>query len=313
MEYKSVTKISSLITKYLKVNKRIEVSTADLTDRAFRYLLLALDNRMLDDLTLADAEEFQAYLIDLGLSRTSVNIYVKSISPVFNWAVERGMCKSNPFARLKKFKITKKRPQIFTPFEIERILKVCPDKIWQARIVLGLTSLRKGEVLNLTINDVDFVKGLVFVEPKAETAYTWRWHPKDYEQRTLPLIPQLSKLLLELYEKLPNGQPYLLLKPQRYSYLLRNRQRMNDRTRKNPDNNFGRTFKNICQRALVGGCFHNLRKTALTQLTSGLRLQEVQELAGHSSVETTRSYLASRDDVLTRAGDIISRGVAQFG
>jgi len=305
--------LSTLATKYLKVNRRIEQSTVDLTRRAFGYLIESVGDIAVGDFTLAEAEEFQADLVNRGLNRGAVNTYTKSISPVFSWAVVHGVIEKNPFGQLKNFKVARKRVEVYTPHEIERIVDNCPGKLWIARVMLGLSSLRRGEVLNLTVQDIDFEKGLIYIQPKGETAYTWRWPVKDHEQRRLPLIPQLSKLLLEIYETMPHRQPYLLLKPQRYSHLLRNKTQMNDRIRKCPDNNFGRTFRSICRRALTSGGFHKLRKTALTELTSGLRLQEVQEIAGHSSVETTRVYLAIRDDLLTRAGDILERGVAQFG
>lgn len=309
----SATNLSTLVSKYLKANRRIEETTAKMTERVFDYMVNAIGDIAVSDFTIREAELFQASLVDKGLRRISVNSYTKTASPVFTWAITNGYVEVNPFAKLKKFKVARKKVRIFTPFELERILKCCPDDIWRARILLGLTSMRKGEVLNLTVDDVDFGNSIIYVQPKDETAYTWRWQPKDCQQRVLPLMAGLGDLLLKLYQELPSGQPYLLLKPQRYSYLLRNRDRLNDRIRKCPDNNFNRTFKSICQRAFVNGCFHMLRKTSLTELTSGLRLQEVQELAGHSSIETTRSYLASRPDVLTRAGDILSRGVAQFG
>ena len=313
MEKQSATNLSTLIKKYLKANRRIEETTAKMTKRVFDYMIDAVGDIGIGDFTIRQAELFQASLVDRGLRRISVNSYIKMASPVFTWAIACGYIEVNPFAKLKKFKITRKKVQVFTPFEIERILKCCPDDIWTARILLGLTSLRKGEVLNLTVDDVDFGNSVIYIQAKEETAYTWQWQPKDCQQRVLPLTSGLGDLLLKLYQELPSGQPYLLLKPRRYSFLLRNRDRLNDRIRKCPDNNFNRTFKNICQRAFADGCFHMLRKTALTELTSGLRLQEVQELAGHSNIETTRSYLASRPDVLTRANDILSRGVAQFG
>lgn len=308
-------KISTLVTMYLKVHKTIESSTADLTRRSFWKLQTTIGDIAIKDVTYSHAEDFQAQIIDAGLSKTSANIFVKTISPVFNWSIKRGLLDKNVFAELKKFKITPRKVETFRPDEVARLLAAA-DNLWKARILLGLTTMRKGEVLNLTVKDVDFERRILFVQNKQETAYTWRFEPKDHERRMLPLIAPTSTLLADLYEKLPQGQPYLLLKAERYSYLLRHKDKISDRMKKCPDNNFNRAFRNLCKRAFVNGNFHQLRATGLTLLTNQqdrLALQEVQDIAGHSRIETTSRYLGSRPDVLTRAGDILNRGVAQFG
>ena len=164
-------------------------------------------------------------------------------------------------------------------------------------------------MLNLTIRDIDFENMIIRVTPKDKTAYTWAWQPKDCEMRIVPLISQLVNVFLRLIEKLPDGQPYVCLLPQRYQF-LRSKNNLKYRWRSNPDNNFERNFRLICKRAMISGkVFHDLRKTALTLLTGGLRLQEVRDIGGHSSIETTEKYLANRKDCLSRARELISNGV----
>lgn len=305
-------RLSQLVMLYLKKHKPISASTAELTRRAFAYLQDCIGDAALGEIGFSDAEDYQAALIDRGLSKTSANIFIKSVGPVFNWAVQRRILESNPFKGLKRFRVSPKRVEVFRPDEIERLL-AASDDLWRARILLGLTSLRKGEVLNLTGKDVDFERQLIFIQSKADTAYAWPWEPKDHDRRMLPLIPALAQLLRKILAVLPDGQPYLMIKKDRYGHLIRHKDSMTERMRKEPDNNFSRGFRNLCKRAFVNGNFHMLRKTGLTELTSGMRVQEVKEIAGHSSIETTLRYLAVRSDSLTRASDIISRGVAQFG
>jgi integrase len=306
----SATRLSTLIAVYLTVHKgkKITGSTADLTNLAFNWLIDFAGDMKANDLTAEDAELFQSYLVDAGLSKTSANIYVRAISPVCNWAVFKRYAKENPFAGLKKYKVTRRAVNVYTADEIERMLAVSDD-LWKCRILLGLTSLRKGEVLNLTVNDIDFERQLVRIRPKKETGYLWPWEPKDHEIRDLPLLPAVSVLLARRLEQLPSGMPYLMIRPRRYAYMMDRKKSLSERQRKVPDTNFDRNFRALLKRAMVHGTFHQLRKTALTQLTDGLRLQEVQEIAGHSSIETTRHYLASRPDVLTRALDILNRSV----
>lgn len=312
MKQSATLRLTMLVSMYLDIhkNKRLRSSTADLTSLAFRWLIDFAGDMPATELAAEDVEIFQSYLVDAGLSKTTANIYTRAISPVFTWAVFRSLAKSNPFKSLRKYKVTPRGVTVYTSDEIDRLLAVSDD-LWKARIHLGLTSLRKGEVLNLTVNDIDFDKQLIKIQPKKESPFWWDWEPKDYERRVLPLVPTVNVLLIKLLEKLPAGQPYLLLRKERYSYLLSIKGRMTDRMRNLPETNFDRTFRKMRQRAMVQGTFHQLRKTALTELTGGMRLQEVQELAGHSSIETTRCYLASRPDFLRRAHDILDKQFAQ--
>ncbi len=307
---KSIT-LSALLQIYLKVNRRSKESTRFMTRRAIRYLIEAIGDLKLSQVSSMESEIYQAFLLDKGLCKTSVNSYTKTASPVFSWAVDKEFMEVNPFLRLKKLKVTPKRVETYTPAELHRLLYCC-DPRWKAIVMLGLTSLRRAEVLNLTRRDIAFDTNLIYIEPKKQAAWTWEWEPKDYDRRILPLIPQLAELLTGLFRSLPDGQPYLFLKPRRYGYLLR-KGKLTERERNCPDNNFNRTFKSLCRRAFICGTFQELRATSLTRLTTDLPLHEVQEIAGHSDVKTTRGYLKVSDDYLSRARNNICRGVAQFG
>jgi len=161
-------------------------------------------------------------------------------------------------------------------------------------------------VLNLTVDDVDFDHGVIHVQPKKDTAYTWAWNVKDKERRMVPLVESLSDLLIRMLEALPAGQPYLTLTPQRYRRLrmLKEAGTLSDRLRVCPDENFTKPFERIVSRAGVkSGTFHDLRRTCITEwLESGLRPHEVMTLAGHSNIDTTmKYYVATRRELLDKA------------
>jgi len=303
--------LSELVKLYLSRNKRIEPSTVCMTRLAFRYLVEAVGDLDITDFDKNTAEEYQSGLIDRGLSKISANDYCKMVSPVFSWAVGCSWIEKNPFFGLKKFKVTPSAVRFYRQDELQRLLKVA-DKLWTGRILMGLM-MRTGEVLNTTVDDVDFEQGFVSVSAKKDGPYTWRFEPKDHDRRILPLYPQLATVLLRRFDELPQGQPYLWLTKERYSYLMVHKDKMSDRMKKRPDNNFDRNWKALTSRAFVNGSFGMLRKTGLTMLSGDIPLQEVQTFGGHSSIETTRRYLGVRRDVLTRAGDVLNRGVAQFG
>ena len=58
---------------------------------------------------------------------------------------------------------------MFSKNEFKRILSAARLPIWKARIMLAKTAgLRRGEVLNLTLSDVDFAKSKIIVQPKKD-------------------------------------------------------------------------------------------------------------------------------------------------
>lgn len=158
----------------------------------------------------------------------------------------------------------------------------------------------------MTLNDVDFAKGKVIVQPKEDTKFTWRWVVKDKDIRELPLVDKAAQLLIDIQTELPECQPYLLLPPRHYQYLmsLKARGELKYEVCKCPDGNFGRSWQTIFRKAgIEDGAFHDLRSTCITEwLEKGLMPHEVKELTGHADINTTMNYYVGiRESLFERA------------
>jgi len=310
---KDVNRLSlrTLLKDYIEAKRsKLEDGTVKLTLLAFGYFVEMIGNVPIHSVRYKEVEQFQTWIVDAGRSRTTANIYIKSVSPVFTWAVRQGFIEENPFKRLSKYRITRKRINVYDNDELQALLSSCPSELWQARIMLGYTAgLRRGEVLNLTVDSVDFQKGEIHVEPKKETEYTWAWTPKDKDLRGLPLLPECNRLLVKILNQLPERQPYLMLTPQRYRHLIARRKdgKMSARQRKIPDEYFNQQFRNIRKRAGTKKTYHDLRRTFITLLLeNGLKPHEAKELAGHSNIETTINfYTATRQSLAQKARRIL--------
>jgi len=179
--------------------------------------------------------------------------------------------------------------------------------MWVARILLAKAAgLRRGEVLNITIADVDFDKAKIIVQPKQASGHTWRWVVKDKDRRELPLVQAAVQLLINIQMGLPEGQPYLLVPPARYRHLMKLEAdgKLTEEMRKCPDGNFGRNWQIICRKAGVTDVtFKDLRATCITEwLEQGMMPHEVQRLAGHASINTTmKYYVGIRESMIDRA------------
>ena len=308
-ELKQPESITELARQYVSTNRRIERATVELASRCFRYLAEAIGDMAICDVGYAEAEQFQKWIVDTGRNKVTANIYVKAARPVFSWAIRRGYIDDNPFSGLKLFKIGRKLIRVYETWEFTEMMLNCSN-LWRARLLLAKTAgLRRGEVLNLTVHDVNFEREIIYVQAKKETEHTWAWQPKSKDLRIVPLVEQLSSLLTKLLQQLPEGQPYLTLSAGRYRMIqvLRRIGKLGDRVRNCPDENWHKPFSQILKRSGVKrATFHDLRRTCITEwLENGLQPHEVMQLAGHSSVDTTmKYYAATRDSLLERARNI---------
>ena len=215
-------RLSELLEDYLqRTRTQIEPSTA----RAARYgmsdMIASVGDIPADRVTYKHCERFHQYCTDRGLRPASVNTHIKMAKRIFSLAVKRGQLPQNPFIGVPLLKVPKKVVRVFSKEEFDRILSAVCSPVWKARILLAKTAgLRRGEVVNLTLSDIDFAKGRLLVQPKEDTRYTWRWVVKDKDRREVPLVEEVAQLLIDIQTELPEGQPYLLLPPQRYRHLM---------------------------------------------------------------------------------------------
>ena len=276
--------LNELLDDYLeRTRTQIESSTANLAKIYFKSFIGVIGNKNIADITYGDCEKYQQYCIDSGLKPATANSRKAMVSRVFSLTVKRGQLDKNPFIGLRKMKVPKNKIRIYSNDEFERILNATSSKIWKARLLLAKTAgLRRGEILNLTVDDIDFERDLLTVQPKEETAYTWRWQVKDKDRRELPLIPALTKLLAEIQLELPDGQPYLLIGTDRFQWMqsLMKSGKLKDELRRCPENNFERQWRGIKKRAgIKSGEFHDFRRTCITEWAEGgLHPHEVNDL-----------------------------------
>ena len=91
-------------------------------------------------------------------------------------AVKRGQLEKNPFYGISLMKVPQKTVRLINENEFRRLITAAQNPFWKARILIAKTSgLRRGEVLNLTVNDIDFAKSKIIVQPKPDSNGTWRW------------------------------------------------------------------------------------------------------------------------------------------
>lgn len=210
----------------------------------------------------------------------------------------------------------------YTGEELERIFSVA-DLRWRAIIVLGLLSMRRAEVLNLTRSDLHFEKTpkYICVTAKHNGPKTWAWQIKNHNEAMVPLPEKIALsnmtirpeiVLKQLIKTLPDEQSYICLTPAQYKNMMVRKAggRLTFELRNNPGSNFTREFLGLLKRAMVPRKrFHDLRATFGTRMAeAGLALTEVQRLMRHSSPAITAAYYVSHDEA-----ELAEKSNAVFG
>jgi integrase len=301
--------------------------------------------RPLESVTVEDVRKVQKYMLETPhawngrkprtRSAWTVNTYLAAVEPIFTLAVESGRISSNPVAKLRNLRVPRREPKVYTEAEVGQLLRHArrygygdAGRVWETAIMVMITTaMRPGECQNLKVANIDFGEKTIRIAavlPSEETDEVWRFNLKDYEDRRVPMPDELADFLAQRIEELPEHHPYICLTAGRYTKCLQRRRegtwREGDCSQ--PAGSATEAFNIIARRAGVqdGRTMYTLRSTRITWWlkgdpehgVSGMPPQEVQRLAGHSSINTTMTfYAAMSPDCHQRAarasGDSLTR------
>jgi integrase/recombinase XerD len=211
-----------------------------------------------------ESKSFRNWLAEMGLSPASVNAVLSACKSFYDFLLDEGLVKGNPFVSRKlRVKEPERKPSFLTDEElakVQRAMERLPRHVRLAFEVMLWTGLRVSEVAGLTGEDVIIDNGKVFLRVK---------EGKGQKERLVPVMDkELAKELLRLSKA--KGKASLFgvcdgtLKD--YAYKVKRASGVNFHS-------------------------HRLRHTLATRLLSkGISLDVVQRILGHASINTTRRY-----------------------
>ncbi|MBU4311794.1 MAG: tyrosine-type recombinase/integrase [Candidatus Omnitrophica bacterium] len=215
----------------------------------------------------------------------TTNREVAALKCIFGKAVEWGKVKDNPVRKVKLFKEPNARTRYLEKPEIRKLIDCCSPHLRPIVIVAVNTGMRKGEILKLKWNDIDFKMNLIYL---IET--------KNNEVRKAPMNDTVRKTLMKI-PKHP-GSPYVFCnaKGRRFS-------------------NVRKSFDTALKKAEIKGCvFHSLRHSFGSHLVMlGIDLKTVQELLGHKSIAMTERYSHLSPSHKARAVEILDLNLVDRG
>lgn len=157
------------------------------------------------------------------------------------------------------------RDRVLTPEEFARLQHHSSPHLQAINLIAYQSGMRRGEILNLVWDRVDFKEGLIRL--KAEDT-------KTKEGRLIPLTPELTALLRSLYKVRYLQKPHV--------FLVQGKSLQSIKT----------AFNAACRRAEIEGFrFHDFRHTALTNMRrAGIDHLTIMRISGHKTMEIFKRY-----------------------
>ena len=166
------------------------------------YVIERLRDRSLDAYSSADAAQFRNWLIDKGLSTSSIKRIFSTIRAVFNLTIhEEGLDCKNAFANT--FLPTDERPKrlSISPKDIKRVQKICLEIADEKRLLIALlsdTGMRLSEALGLVWTDIHLEHEYPHISLKP---HHWRRLKTSGSKRLIPLVGAAHEAIIIMHRQ----------------------------------------------------------------------------------------------------------------
>ena len=229
------------------------------------FWVKSIEIKPIADITTRDVSEAMLKL-PRGLANATINRYKSALSVVFTYACRQYNLTSNPVQLIPSKPEDNHRVRYLSTLERKRFLSACKDANWPKLYLLVLiaitTGARRGELLGLRWNDIDFERQTAYVQTT-----------KNGQPKVLPLTNDVIKELSRFR--------------QQDDSLIFNSELKSDKVFC-----FNKQWRKALEVAEVDSFrFHDLRHTTASYLAqSGASLLEIADVLGHKQISVTKRY-----------------------
>lgn len=246
----------------------------------YKSTITAFYNWMHGGITGATAATFRDYLSYLknerGNSDATLNNVRRNMSSFYQWLNDEGIISSNPIRKVKAVRTEKRKKKPFSDTEVELIRQACTCVRDRALVeLLNSSGMRVGELAGLRIGDVDI--------PNRECVV----FGKGRKERVC-FMSDVAAMYLQEYLDQRDDECDSLFVTQTKPYRPMTIGTIESRVR------------HIGRSAGVDKVHpHRFRRTmASRNLKRGMQLDEIKDLLGHESMDTTLLYAVSDKEVV---------------
>lgn len=285
---------------WVLAQRRTGKETLQIIKSSFGFLL----GEPMENISILEIEQWRTKCINRGLKAASINRMVCSLKASINWAVQHGIIKENPIARLTPLKerdsdkkvrylLPEERQRLFAMLDAreERIKtgrdnhnkrryirkktampdlknKTFVDHMKPAIIVSLNTGIRQGSLFQLKWSDIDFRESVLTIRPDSE---------KTGKIVHIPMNDAVIQTLAEWRKQTGGRDSDLVFPSPKTGKLL---------------NNCNYSWKKLLKDAGIENFrWHDMRHDFASQLVmKGVDLNTVRELMGHSDMKMTLRY-----------------------
>lgn len=191
--------IDAFIKEYISyAGATFAPKTVDLYRRVLTRISFRHGNRLLRSITSRDADMYRVERLK-EVSPTTVNIELRSLKAAFSTAVRWKLISSNPWTGVSMVKIPDKRPSYLSKEDFTKLMSIISQQ-WLKELVLVAvsTGLRRGELLNLHWENIDFANRLIHVQSSGS------FKTKAGKRRAVPMNETVFNLLFDKPQKTLN-------------------------------------------------------------------------------------------------------------
>jgi integrase/recombinase XerD len=248
----------------------------------------------IEDITRHDIEEWIEHEQDRGMKASTVDTRLGTLKAFLRFLIERHVLDPDLLSKKMSIRVPDALPRAIDPDDIKQLLSVI-DHIRDRAIILVLlrTGMRVGELLNTVVDDVNLKERRIEIYEADKTRVG----------RVVYLSDDAMKAL----------KAWLKIRKPNKSYLFYSQRKHLDGIKYTAVRNIFVKYLKRADLLHKGYTLHCLRHTCASELlNAGMRLECVQQLLGHSTIEMTRRYARltdrTREEEYFKAMAVIERG-----
>ena len=285
----TLSELKKEIVQYVSNNLRI--GTVKIYRIVFDNLIRILTDKHIKLITVKDIEFYKSERLK-EVRPATVNIDILTLKAIFNIAVRFEWISINPVISVKKLSIPEKEFLSFSYTQLKHIISNIQNTNLKNIVLVGAyTGCRLNEIINLQWNDVNFADRILTIRNKDN------FNTKTGKVRNIPLSNDLTKLFNDILKL--DGADNILNYFNLDSYIFKNLSGY-----RYSKNYISMKFKAILRKLNFDEKFHFhcLRHTFISSLIkSGVNINYVREIAGHSEIRTTMNYVHIKTEDLREA------------
>lgn len=266
------------VLKYTSDN--LQKSTMQIYRRVLTDMIRIINNKPVMLVTNKDIENYKSVRLT-EVKKTTVNIDIKTMKAILNLALKWNWISENPMRYVKQIIVEQKERLSFSDIELKVMLNNIKDTYLRNIVLTGLyTGCRLNEIINIQWKDINLNEKVLTIRNKEN------FKTKTGKIRQIPISESFYTLLCDMLNLSGEGNITSLYDPESYLF-SRNGFKFNKDT-------ISKKFKEVLRAVNFPEKFHFhcLRHTFITNLIkSGVNINYVKEIAGHSEIQTTMNYI----------------------